>query len=434
MRKAFVIGIALLVLCIGISTVSAEVPIGGDQAWYRINCNIDGADVYFDGEYKGATYRGSLDVPVYTTSTPYSTVKVERNGYRTYTDNLPATPPAGETRDIYVTLQPIETYGSIYVTSNPSGAAIYLNGNYRGIAPLTIKDLTPGTYNLEAERTSYQSERTSVTVRSGQQSDIRFTLSPIQQYGSVSITSSPSGAYVYMDGVYKGRTPLTLSNVAATSHNIELDLAGYYDWKTTISVAAGVTRYVDARMSPIPSETTGRIDVVSSPAGADVFLDGIHQGKTLSTEPFTISNVRVGTHNVRVALSGYQDYTTSVEVRGATTSYVNAALHPGQSTSIGSIAVSSSPSGAEIYVDNAFKGITPLTVDGISAGTHTVMVALDGYNDWSTSVQVGTGSTASASASLSPVTTPTAKAGLAPFAALGAFVALALLGVRRERD
>ncbi len=429
MLRSLILGMMLLVLCAGIPVVSAQ--IGGDQAWYRINCNIDGADVYFDDQYKGTTYRGSLDVPVYTTGTPYKTIRVEKSGYQTHSDSLPNPPAAGETRDIYVTLKPVETYGSISVTSNPSGAAIYLNGNYRGAAPLTIRDLTPGTYNVEAEHSGYQSDKSSVTVRSGQQSDIRFTLTPIKQYGSVSITSNPSGAYVYMDGVYKGRTPLTLNNVAAAPHNIELDLAGYYDWKTTVTVSAGVTRYVNAQMSPIPSETTGRIDVVSSPAGADVYLDGVHQGKTRSSGVFTVSNVRVGTHNVKVGMAGYHDYTTSVEVRAATTSYVNAVLQPAPVSAIGSISVTSSPAGAEIYIDNAYKGITPLTVEGISAGAHAVRVALAGYNDWSTTVQVGAGSTASASASLSPVPTQTAKAGMAPFVALAA---LALLGARRKRD
>ncbi|WOX57256.1 PEGA domain-containing protein [Methanoculleus receptaculi] len=61
-----------------------------------------------------------------------------------------------------------------------------------------------------------------------------------------------------------------------------------------------------------PVETTGVIDVVSYPAGADVFLDEKYQGRTPSAGVYTISNVQVGGHTVRVALSGYQDYTTSV--------------------------------------------------------------------------------------------------------------------------
>ncbi|MDD3069697.1 MAG: PEGA domain-containing protein, partial [Methanoculleus horonobensis] len=335
--------------------------MGGDQAWYRVHCNIDGANVYFDGQYQGTTYGGTLDVPVYTTGAPYNTVRVEKSGYQAYSANLPSSPAAGETRDVYATLQPVETAGSIHATSSPSGAAIYLNGNYRGTAPLTIQSLSPGTYTLEAERSGYRSDLSTVTVRAGQQSNIQFTLTPIEQYGAIKVTSSPSGAYVYMDGVYKGRTPLTLSSVSAAKHNIELDLANYYDWRSTVTVSPGVTSYVNAHLTSIPSETAGAIDVVSYPAGADVFLDNRYQGKTPAAGVYTISNVPAGSHTMRVALSGYLDYTTSVVVSGATTSHVTATLQPGQQpTSTGSISVTSSPSGAEVYIDNAYKGITPL--------------------------------------------------------------------------
>ncbi|WP_317296070.1 PEGA domain-containing protein [Methanoculleus nereidis] len=422
----------LLVLCAGIPAVSAQ--IGGDEGWYRVHCNIDGADVYFDGQYQGTTYGGALDVPVYTTAPPYNTVRVEKSGYHTYSASLPSSPAAGQTVDVYATLQPVETAGSIHVTSSPSGAAIYLNGNYRGVAPLTIQSLSPGTYSLEADRSGYQSDYSSVTVKAGQQSNVQFTLTPIEQYGSIKATSSPSGAYVYMDGVYKGRTPMTLTSVSAKKHNIELDLSGYYDWKSSVTVSPGVTSYVNAHLTSVPSETTGAIDVVSYPAGADIFLDDKYQGKTPTAGVYAISNVAVGSHTVRVALSGYQDYTTSVVVSGATTSHVTATLQPGQSTSTGSISVTSSPSGAEVYIDNAYKGITPLTVDGVAAGTHAVRVALAGYGDWSTSVQVGAGSTASASASLSPVPTQAPHAGVAPFAVVGALGILGLFVALRRRD
>ncbi|WP_241481307.1 PEGA domain-containing protein [Methanoculleus sediminis] len=422
----------LLVLCAGIPAVSAQ--IGGDEGWYRVHCNVDGADVYFDGQYKGTTYGGALDVPVYTTGSPYSTFRVEKSGYQPYTGSLPSDPAAGETVNVYATLQPVETAGSIHVTSSPSGAAVYLNGQYKGVAPLTIQNLVPGTYSLEGDRSGYQPDYATVTVRAGQQSNVQFTLTPIEQYGSIKVTSSPSGAYVYMDGTYKGRTPLTLTSVSAKKHNIELDLSGYYDWKSSVTVSPGVTSYVNAYLTAVPSETTGAIDVVSYPAGADIFLDDKYQGKTPTAGVYAISNVPVGSHTMRVALSGYQDYTTSVVVSGATTSHVTATLQPGQSTSTGSISVTSSPSGAEVYIDNAYKGITPLTVDGIATGTHAVRVALGGYSDWSTTVQVGAGSTASASASLSPVPTQAPHAGVAPFAAVGALGVLGLLVSLRRRD
>jgi hypothetical protein len=430
MQRTILFGMALLVLCAGITAVSAQ--IGGDQGWYLVHCNVDGADVYFDGTYMGTTQNGQLYVPVYSTGTPYQTIRVDKSGYKTYSGTLPGSPAMGETVDVYVTLQPVATYGSIYATSTPSGAAIYLNGNYRGVTPLTISDVSPGTYTIEADKTGYQPYPTTITVTSGQQTNVLFPLTPIAQYGSINVNSNPSGAYLYLDGVYKGRTPLTLNSVQAKSHTIELDLNGYYDWKTTMDVTAGVTSYINAQMQPVPAQTTGYIDVSSSPAGANIFLDGAYQGQTTVTGPFTIANVQAGSHTVKLTMAGYQDYSTSVNVRAATTSYVNAALQPAVAVDTGSISVSSSPTGAGIYIDDAYKGLTPLTVDGVATGSHSVKVTLAGYQDWSTEVQVGAGSTASVSASLSPVPT-TAQAGLAPFAAMGALaLGAGMLGFRRR--
>ncbi len=440
MLKKFLLGIALLVLCAGISAVSAADPstvvgtaVGGDEGWYCVNCNVDGASVYFDGQYKGTTSGGVLYVPVYSTGTPYSSYRVERSGYQSYSGSLPTSPGAGETVDVYATLQPVDNYGSIRATSSPSGAAIYLNGNYQGTAPVTINSLSPGTYSLRADLSGYISGYDSITVTSGQQSSVQFTMTPIQQYGSLTINSNPSGAYIYMDGVYKGQTPLTLSSVAARSHNVELDLSGYYDWATTVSVTSGVTRYVNAQLTALPS-STGSIAVDSNPAGASVYLDGKLQGATSSTGTYTIQNVAVGSHTVAVTMSGYQDYMTTITVASGTTSYVSASLQIAPTTTSGSIDVTSSPAGAEIYVDNAYKGITPLTVSDIAVGAHTVMVSLSGYTDWSTSVQVGAGSVSSVSAALSPVATPTQKAGMAPVAVIGALGVIGLLAGLRKRD
>lgn len=49
----------------------------------------------------------------------------------------------------------------------------------------------------------------------------------------------------------------------------------------------------------------------------------------------------------------------------------------------GSMTIMSVPPGAETFVDNAFRGITPLTIDDVPAGKHTVKLALSGYESWS---------------------------------------------------
>ena len=64
--------------------------------------------------------------------------------------------------------------------------------------------------------------------------------------GSISVTSTPSGASVYLDGSYKGATPKTLRGVSAGSHTIKLSKSGYRDDTRRISVKAGESKRITA--------------------------------------------------------------------------------------------------------------------------------------------------------------------------------------------
>jgi hypothetical protein len=54
----------------------------------------------------------------------------------------------------------------------------------------------------------------------------------------------------------------------------------------------------------------------------------------------------------------------------------------------GQITVRSNPSGANIYLDNAYRGLTPLTLVDIPQGSHTITLKMNGYQDWQSSVNV----------------------------------------------
>ena len=77
---------------------------------------------------------------------------------------------------------------------------------------------------------------------------------------------------------------------------------------------------------------------------------------------------------------------------------------PTQVPADGSIFVSSFPSGANIYLDNEYKGLTPLTLEYIENGRHDVRVRHAGYEDWITNVVVY-GDSSSLSARLTTATT-----------------------------
>jgi hypothetical protein len=420
----------LVSVCTLLLFISAAAAVGGDEGWIEVRCNVDGASVMFNGEYKGVTAGGMLTVPVYTTGSPYTSVTVEKAGYTTYTGSL-TMPAAGETTTTYATLNPIPTqptptqvqYGWISVDSQPTGAQIYFNGNYRGLAPLTINSVWPGSYTIRAEMSGYHSYTTTTTVSSGMQSNVFCPLSPMDTPGSLYVTSTPSNANIYLDTVYKGHTPMTISNIASGTHILEVDTAGYYDWKSTVDVPAGGTRTISATLNPMPSSTVGWIYVSSSPGGASVTLDGNAVGQTPNTGSLKLNNVAAGEHTVGLSLAGYSPYSARTSVSPNTVSEVSAILQPGAPVSgTGALDVTSTPAGANVLIDNQFMGITPLNLYAVATGTHTVTIQMAGYTDYMTTTPVNAGATSTVSAALVPATAPTQKSPLPlvpVFAALG---------------
>lgn len=65
------------------------------------------------------------------------------------------------------------TKGSIFVTSNPAGAEIWLNGtNTFQTTPDTIKNLDEGTYNVTLKLTDFNDTTFTVSVTAGQTSNL----------------------------------------------------------------------------------------------------------------------------------------------------------------------------------------------------------------------------------------------------------------------
>ena len=75
---------------------------------------------------------------------------------------------------------------------------------------------------------------------------------------------------------------------------------------------------------------------------------------------------------------------------------------------LGTIDLSSSPSGASVYVDSTYKGTSPCIIPSLAVGSHTVKLILTGYSDWSRSVKVTNGGNTTIVADLSSAVTATA--------------------------
>jgi hypothetical protein len=68
--------------------------------------------------------------------------------------------------------------------------------------------------------------------------------------GSVSITTTPAGATVFIDGVQKGISPATIPGLAPGAHTLLVTMDGYADLTTSVGVNAGETRAYTVTLVP----------------------------------------------------------------------------------------------------------------------------------------------------------------------------------------
>jgi len=172
--------------------------------------------------------------------------------------------------------------------------------------------------------------------------------------------------------------------MVGTYDRVTVDGAGIYENKEEeiiFNVEENQTTNVpDIFVMPIgepPPEAIVRIE--SIPYGANIYLNGI---------PYRITNntitVETGTYILKLTMDGYYDVDdTLILVAGnnGTKSYTLIPIEP----LLAVVAVWSVPFDASVYIDGEYVGTTieqDWLFHQVEAGTHTVRVSKDGYNDY----------------------------------------------------
>ena len=186
------------------------------------------AKIYVDGEYMSQReWKGPLELGEHK-------IECKKENHRSTTKTI----KLSSLNSVKYTCEPPQPiYGSINITSDPINAEVKLNGEKIGVTPLNRANVLIGTYDIEISKQGHKSENQQITVRENETSTLNKTLST---YCYFPISSVPSGASLYINGIYRGTTPVYIKEEMG-EHKIELKHSGYKDYSKKMTLDGSTT-------------------------------------------------------------------------------------------------------------------------------------------------------------------------------------------------
>ena len=352
-----------------------------------------GASVYIDGDFIGQTPLHDYEIDTGSQREKQIEVRLELSGYKNRVAQL--TLRGGQQTPLDVGLEKFSPRtGTLTVTSTPSGADIYVDNTWIGKTPLTSYEVDTGVQHEKQVTvglvlSGYRNHVAQLTLRGGQQTplDVRLEKS-ISRTGTLTVTSTPSGASVYIDGDLIGQTPLRDYEIDTGSQRekqieVRLEFSGYENRVTQLTLRGGQQTPLDVRLEKSISRT-GTLTVTTIPRGASVYIDGDPIGQTpLPDYKIDTGSRREKQVTVGLVLSGYKNHVAQLTLRGGQQTPLDVRLEK-FIPRIGTLTVTSTPGGASVYIDGDLIGQTPLHDYEIDTGSQRekqveIRLELSGY-------------------------------------------------------
>jgi hypothetical protein len=234
----------------------------------RIESDPNGAEVRLNGSVRGATPL-TLSIP----EGRYTLTVVQG----TQVKELPVSVTGGAMTVHHVTWAEVPAVtsadtGHLSVATDPSGSDVIVDGEPRGVSPLTLRNLTVGQHRVivRARGTTYTR---TVQIEAGATASLFIGGSQAATPGSIAI-SSPVSLQVFEDRRLIGTSDMDRILLPAGEHVIELvsDALGFRATRT-VRVTPGQTAALSLDLPRTPVS-------INAIPWAEVFIDGDRIGET----------------------------------------------------------------------------------------------------------------------------------------------------------
>ncbi|WP_293372996.1 PEGA domain-containing protein [Nevskia sp.] len=279
------------------------------------------------------------------------------------------------------------TARSVAVTVTPTPDSISLSG---GIA-IDFGNrylLRTGEFRLRARKDGYKPLDAVLKV-ADDTDQAAFTLEKLP--GELKISSTPV-AMITVDGKPAGSTPQEALELEAGKHQLKLSAPRHQPQDVEIDIEGlGKTQELAITLKPGWAPVT----VSSRPSGAEISIAGQVQGKT----PGTLE-LGAGAAELEFRLPGYKTRRLPILVVASQPQTLPEVLLEAADATV---ELSSTPSGASVTVDGAFRGRTPLALSVTPGSAHKLVLSRDGHENAEAQVSLAAEERKTLSLSLKPI-------------------------------
>ena len=333
----------------------------------------------------------------------------------------------------------------VMISSEPSGADVYINDEYKGQTPWQ-GELEEGEYSYRIEKNLYYPDAGKFQSKTdGEKVEISAVLKP--NYGFISITSEPSGAEVRIDDqLLADLTPIISHKNKSGNYQLKLSHSVYHDTIIPITISDQKTTELNIKLRPafatleikaIP-EINAEIYIDDKPINKNTpalispmqtgkhtlmlrnkwyepqkqiieLCDGEQKKLKVEMKPvFGVVHVKTdneseifidgelkgktawegrlinGLHSVEIKKDKYHIHTEKIDVKAGEEHNIEVKLKP----KTGTVKVVGKPFKAIVFLDEAKIGVTPLTKRDLLIGTYQLKVELKGYATFSEKIEI----------------------------------------------
>lgn len=317
-------------------------------------------------------------------------VNIKRDGYRSIKRyDLGLTIQSGRAYEMQLSVEAPTVYRQMLefnVQPASAGAAIMLKSQKPGAQMehfgtadkngAVAKSIELGTYTYTVVSDKYHNSegRVVLSKRNGHHIE-KVVLRP--NFSKITFKSA-SGADIYINDEKKG-TGTWSGELKAGLYSVECRKPKHKSVVEMIKIEENNDRVIEL---PSPVPVTGVLAVTSNPSGAGITVDGKYCGKT----PMNIDGLLIGNHEIEVSMPNYKSENITVAIRENETAECNVTL-----SDIARMTIDSRPSGAELYIDGKWVGVTPYK-SKMASGYYNVRLSKKGYHDFNKRVHLSSSS------------------------------------------